>query len=456
MLFAGVLMLGVFTPIAATAAPGQLLVRDKTVVEDAGTVSVRIVLAKRVNHRVWVSYRTKSGTAVAGSDFTAVSGKLKFPRGAKVRHVTVPLLNDTAVEGNERFRVRIFDPVRASIRDRVGRVTILDDDVTPPYVPPTMSVKDASAQEGAALTFEVSLSKAAEGDVTFSYATADGTAKAPGDYTAVSGGKGTIPKGATSTEVSVQTTEDSTPESTESMSLTLSAPTGATIDDGEAKGTITDDDEKVSLSVADTSVLEGKKAEFTVTLSKVSGLEVRVEWETGDGTAVAPDDYKKSDGVVTIKPGDKTGTFLVETVDDSKDEVDETFKVTLSAPHNATISDGTAVATIRDNDGPVLSIADAQATEGTALIFNVSLSKVSVQEVKVDWATAFDTATAADLTAAKGTLTIPANTLTGKIEVPTLQDTVKDVGEKFFVNLSNPVNASVGDSQGVGLIVDDD
>jgi hypothetical protein len=455
-LFAGVLVLGLFTPVAATAAPGSLLVKDKTTVEDAGTVSVRIVLAQRVNHKVWVSYRTKNGSATAGADYTAVSGRLKFPAGTKARHVTVPLLDDSAVEGNETFKVRIFDADRASIVDRVGRVTIVEDDVAPPYVPPTMSVKGDTAQEGDTLSFEVSLSKAAEGAVTFTYGTSDGTAKAPGDY-AVTSGTGSIAAGATSTTVTVPTKEDSTPEAEESMTLTLSAPDGATLGDATAKGTIKDDDANVSVSVADAAAQEGNVVEFKVTLSKASGLQVKVEWETDNGTAVQPGDYEKSDGVVTIAAGDLSNTFKVKTVDDDTDEVNETFKVTLSAPHNATIGDGTAVGTIRDNDGPRVFVSDTSSPENTRLRFTVELGKASVQDVSVDWKTSDGTAKApADYTASSGTVTIPAGSTTGVIAVPVFDDTLDERDETVKVRLSDPVNGWISDGEAWGTIEDND
>ncbi|MGZ5416047.1 MAG: Calx-beta domain-containing protein [Nocardioides sp.] len=456
-LFAGVLVLGLFTPIAATAAPGALLVKDKTTVEDAGTVSVRIVLAKRVDHKVWVSYRTKNGSATAGADYTAASGRIKFPAGAKARHITVQLLDDSAVEGNETFKLRIFDADRASIVDRVGRVTIVEDDAAPPYVPPTMSVKDATAQEGDTLSFQVSLSKAAEGTVTFTYATSDGTAKAPGDYTAVTAGQGTIAAGATSTTVTVATAENSTPEAEESMTLTLSAPVGATLGDATAKGTITDDDAAVSVSVGDAAAQEGNAVEFVVTLSKASGLQVKVEWETADGTAVQPGDYDKSDGVVTIPAGDLKGTFKVKTVNDDTDEVNETFRVTLSAPHNATIGDGTAVGTIRDNDGPRVFVSDTSSPENARLRFTVELGKSSVQDVSVAWKTSDGTAKApADYTASSGTVTIPAGSTTAVIAVPVFDDALDERDETVKVTLSDPVNGWISDGEAWGTIEDND
>jgi chitinase len=465
LLFASALMLGFLTPLAASAAPGQLLVRDKTTVEDAGTVSVRIVLAQRVNHKVSVSYRTKDGTAVAGADYTATTGRVTFPKGAKARNVVIPILQDSVVEGNETFKVRLFDPARASILDRTGIVTIVDDDLAPPYVPPTMSVADATAVEGSPLSFVVSLSKAAEGAVTFDYATSDDTAKAPGDYTAVTAGKGTIAAGATSTTITVQTTQDTTPESTEAMKLTLTNPSGATISDGQAVGTITDNDPVTlpTVSVGDAHATEGSPLVFTVTLSAKSAVPVQVGWKTSDNapgdTAKTPEDYvAEHNSNLVIPAGQLSATFDVATVNDHVDETNEVFKVTLYSPVNATIGDGTGEGMIVDNDGPSISVgSDQTTTEGGNLVFTISLSKASVQDVKVDYKTSDDTAKApGDYGAVSGTVTIPAGHLVEQVTVKTVDDAVAEAKEHFEFTLSNPVNATIGDGHADGIILDND
>jgi chitinase len=417
-----------------------------------------------VNHQVSVSYKTKDGTAVAGADYTAVTGRVTFPKGAKARHVSVPILEDTVVEGNETFKVRLFDPAGASILDRTGVVTIIDA-TTPPYVPPTMSVADATAVEGSPLSFVVSLSKAAEGAVTFDYATSDDTAKAPGDYTAVTAGKGTIAAGATSTTITVQTTQDTTPESTEAMKLTLSNPSGATLSDGQAVGTITDNDTVTlpTVSVGDAHATEGSPIVFTVTLSAKSAVPVQVGWKTSDNapgdTAKTPEDYvAEHNSSLVIPAGQLTATFDVATVNDNVDETNEVFKVTLYSPVNATIGDGTGEGMIVDNDGPSVSVgSDQTTTEGGSLVFTISLSKASVQDVKVDYKTSDDTAKApGDYGAVAGTVTIPAGHLVEQVTVKTADDAVPEATEHFEFNLANPVNATIGDGHADGIILDND
>ena len=65
---------------------------------------------------------------------------------------------------------------------------------------------------------------------------------------------------------------------------------------------------------------------------------------TGDGTAEAGSDYTATTGTLTVDTGSLTGTISIPVLDDSDDEPDETFTVTLSNPVNATISDADGLA----------------------------------------------------------------------------------------------------------------
>ena len=106
-----------------------------------------------------------------------------------------------------------------------------------------LSVADTEANEGtdAAAAFEVTLSSAATGTVTVNYATADGTAEAGADYTATSGTL-TFAAGETAKTISVPVLDDAVDEGEETFTLRLSNAAGARITDGEAVGTIANDD----------------------------------------------------------------------------------------------------------------------------------------------------------------------------------------------------------------------
>ena len=109
--------------------------------------------------------------------------------------------------------------------------------------PPAVSVADALVQEGPGATrdFAVTLDRAPAGTVTVAYATADGTPVAGEDCTAVSDTL-SFAAGETSKTLSVAVLDDAHDEREKTMRLLLSSPSGPTIGDREAVGTIVNSD----------------------------------------------------------------------------------------------------------------------------------------------------------------------------------------------------------------------
>ncbi len=114
---------------------------------------------------------------------------------------------------------------------------------------PTLSIGDSSAQEGDEVYFQVTLSKPVAHEVRFSYYTETGhyqgrnygTANSSSDYP-YSSNNGTIYPGGRRFEIWIQTFDDSYDEGDETFTVILSRPEGATLDDGEATGTIKNSD----------------------------------------------------------------------------------------------------------------------------------------------------------------------------------------------------------------------
>ena len=232
---------------------------------------------------VTVAYETLDGTAVAGVDYTSMSGTLRFDAGETRTTLAVPTLEDATAEETEGFTVQLSEPAGATVADGTATGTITDDDE-----PPGLSIDDAPAvREGETAAFVVRLSAASGAAVTVAYETLDGTAVAGVDYTSMSGTL-RFDAGETRTTLAVPTLEDATAEETEGFTVQLSEPAGATVADGTATGTITDDDEPPGLSIDDApAVREGETAAFVVRLSAASGAAVTVAYETLDGTAAA-------------------------------------------------------------------------------------------------------------------------------------------------------------------------
>jgi hypothetical protein len=335
--------------------------------------------------------------------------------------------------------------------------------------PPSVSVSDCAIPEGnsgqVSCAFTLSLSAPSGFAVSVNFATIDGTATSGLDYV---GGSGTLtlPAGTTTLPLPVAVIGDALDEPDETYVVTLSSPVNATLADAQGTGTIADDDLPPAVSVSDCSVTEDDTGQavcaFGLSLSAPSGQGVSVDFNTADGTALAGQDYLSASGTAFFPAGATSQTVGVTIVGDLLDEPDEDFTLSLLAPVNATIADGTATATIVDNDPPPsVSVGDCAVVEGnsgtTPCAFTVSLSGPSAFTAGVSYATGDGTATAGpDYTPASGTLSFAPGTTSQPVPVDVIGDAAIEVDEAFFLNLTAPTNATLADDQGIGTIGDDD
>jgi hypothetical protein len=121
----------------------------------------------------------------------------------------------------------------------------------------------------------------------------------------------------------------------ESTTTTTAAPT-----------TTTTQPSAPAVRVTDVTVKEGRAAKFTVSLSAGSTRTVTVSYSTADGSARQPGDYTPASGTISFAPGSTSKTVSVSTLADGIKEPAETFALNLASPVNATIADGSAIATI--------------------------------------------------------------------------------------------------------------
>jgi hypothetical protein len=168
---------------------------------------------------------------------------------------------------------------------------------------PALSIADASVVEGntgtTSAAFVVTLSAGSSQTVTVSYATANGTATAPSDFTAATGTLSFAP-GVTSQTINVTVTGDTTVEPDETFTVTLSAPTGATIARAVAAGTITNDDAPTSTGtpVVWTSLVGVSANGNSLTKTAASA------W--GNGGAISTQSLASGDGHVEFTAGETT------------------------------------------------------------------------------------------------------------------------------------------------------
>jgi hypothetical protein len=225
-----------------------------------------------------------------------------------------------------------------------------------------------------------------------------------------------------------------------------------------------------SLSITNVSHFEGNSGTtdyvFTVSLSATTPSQVTVNFTTADGTATLADsDYNTNSGQLIIPPNTASGEITVTVNGDTNQESDETFVVNLSGPANATISDNQGQGTIQDDDTPVVpvvSIADTSAVEGnagtTTATFTITVTPPINAQITLDFATDPGTAVSPDdFVDTDIPVTITANTASVPVGVTIVSDTLQEGNETFTATLSNiSINATIGDDQATGTIIDDD
>ena len=475
----------------------------------ATDMTFTVTLSAASSREITVDY-TLGGTATAGEDYTDPETKtITIAAGEATGSIVVPVLGDVVDEPNETITVTLTNPTNATLSTTAGDTaatgTITDDDDGP-----AVTIADASAvMEGndpntaTDMTFTVTLAAASEQDATIDY-TLGGTATAGEDYTDHATKSITIAKGETEGSIVIAVLGDVVDEAAETIVVTLTSPTNATLGSpAEATGTITDDDDAPAVSVSDASaVTEGNDPNtatdmtFTVTLAAASGQDATIEYTLGGtatdsttATALADADSETAEQdadsdrpgpvadytdpetkSVTIAAGLLTGSIVIPVLGDVVDEDDETIIVTLTNPTNATLSstagETEATGTITDDDAsPTVTIADASAVpEGddpstaTDMTFTVTLSAASERATSVSY-TLGGTATAGSdyIDPAPKTIEIEAGETERKIVVPVLGDLVHDPGETIIVTLTDPTNATLGTPKtATGTITDDD
>ena len=429
-----------------------LSIGDATVAEDAGSASIAVTLDQAGTETVTVGYATADGTAAEGSDYTATAGTLTIAAGSVAATITVPILDDALHEPIEAFTVALGDAGGATVADGEATATITDNDV------PALSIDDVTvAEDAGSASIAVTLDQAGTETVTVDYATADGTAAEGSDYTATAGTL-TIAAGSVAATITVPILDDALDEPIEAFTVALGDAGGATVADGEATATITDNDVP-ALSIDDVTVAEDAgSASIAVTLDQAGTETVTVDYATADGTAAEGSDYTATAGTLTIAAGSVAATITVPILDDALDEPIEAFTVALGDAGGATVADGEATATITDNDVPALSIGDVTVAEdaGSASIA-VTLDQAGTETVTVDYATADGTAAeGSDYTATAGTLTIAAGSVAATITVPILDDALDEPIEAFTVALGDAGGATVADGEATATITDND
>ncbi|MBX7222379.1 MAG: hypothetical protein K1Y36_20685 [Blastocatellia bacterium] len=442
-----------------TPQPGKFKFEfsNHRVIEGGGapTVYLNVLRIDGSNGTVDVAYTTTQGTAT--DDFIATSGTLTFADGELSKTISVFTLNDKNWEGEEYFTVNLTSATNGGtlISPSVATVTIIDLDPIPtPTIQFSQSSHTIRESESDKVTLAVTRSGNVSSTLSVNYATANGTAVAPDDYTATSGTLTFLPGESTKT-ISVFILTDAPVEADETFSVVLSNPVNATLGTAStATVTIRDASAPTATGTPQFSLSpyfanEGDGGvQITVTRTGGAAGPLNLSYATSDGTATAGADYTAASGTIAFGNGDTfPKTFTVRVTPDTLNEGHETFHISLSNAANGAALAGTTVyivdnATTSQAGFLQFEQGEYPVTEtagGTTRRVNVVRVGGSAGTVTVNYATVNDTALAgSDYTAQSGTLTFAAGVTVQSIDIPILDDTTYEDPERFFVRLNTP------------------
>ncbi len=445
-------------PVNATIADGQgngtinnddplpptpnFFINDVNISEGDGgtrTADFTVTLNPAAGQSVTVQYATANGTASAGSDYDSTSGTLTFAAGETSKIVSVTINGDTLVEPDETLLVNLSNPgAGTNVGDPQGVGTIQNDDLASLVI---SQIYPGGGLTGATYTNDfIELYNRGATTIDFSvtpysvqFLSTSGSSWAKTDLTT-----GTI-----------------TPGHYFLIKETGGA-VGAALPAADANGNLnltSTTAGKVAL-VSNTTLLaatcpgDDGSQPFNPTGASIVDFVGYL-----GSNATANHCYEGSGPAAFTSGSNTTADFrkaggCLDTNDNASD-----FFVAQPNPRNSASPVGDCK--------PEIVINDVTVTEGNTgtvnATFTVTLTASSAQTVTVDFATADGTASApADYQSNNGTLAFAPGETTRTITVLVNGDTLDEASETFFVNLTNPSNASIVDAQGLGTITDND
>jgi beta-glucanase (GH16 family) len=250
---------------------------------------IAVTLSSVSDKQVSLILKTQDGTAKAGEDYIAVTDTvLVFQPGETSRNIAVRIINDLLFEDSETFYVSASNAKNGNLVKNRTTVTISNDDAFAPEINIASNIKVAEGNTTVTKAkITVTLSDALEVPVTLKWSTADGTAKAGDDYTAVSGSVMTFAPGEKTKYLEVQLVSDDVMEFNDYFLVNAEEVTNANLGNNQTKVTITNDDSFTPEIAADGPITPNSyQGMQLVWADEFDGNAVNQEWwtfETGGG-----------------------------------------------------------------------------------------------------------------------------------------------------------------------------
>ncbi|MEM7180300.1 MAG: Calx-beta domain-containing protein [Spirochaetota bacterium] len=444
------------------------------------------------------TFTVSSATGTAGSsDYSGVSTSnttITIPAGSTTpsggtTSFTVAATDDSVYEGGsggtaEQFTITVGNMSNATNAPSGAgsqTVSITDTDTAPAIsivASGLSSGSSGSINEGGTITYTVSYPSGVTNGSAVAVPvaiTGSSTFKAS-DYTlnGVTGGNVTIPAGQNSVTFTVDVATDDIDEPDETITATLSAPSGYSLGTGSSTGTITDTTTDVTLGFSSStgSINEGASGNLTLALSGKSEKTYTYSASSSNGTATAGSDYTAisvTDAtLVGTGAAGQTTTLAINATDDSAYEggsggTAENYTVSLTGDVAGTTSSTVSIVD-QDSLGTIsLSVvsgltADATDETGGAITYRATIAgaTTSPNAITVDVGLT-GTAGSADYTTSgisSGKITIPAGQSSVDFTIDPVTDDIDESNETVIVTLSNPSESSIGTASHTATIND--
>jgi uncharacterized delta-60 repeat protein len=459
---------------------------DENVLGGLVTVTLR-----RVNGEVGpllVDYATSDGTALAGSHYLSSTGTVAWlDCDTFIRTFSVPIIDNTNVDGNHTFNITLsnprsgpggFGPTLPALGFQCSAaVTIVDNDVNRGVVGFSAPIYTIN-EDGGSATITVTRTNGSSGAFDVLYATSNGTAVAPSDYTATNGILH-FASGETTKTFSVRIIDDLAVEPEETVNLRVSlasAVNAPTLGRTNATLLIFDNDHgpgSVSYTTDNFSIIEGSAANATnyatITVRRTSGsagtLSVdafTVEQPLGPGIARAGVDYLTTSNHLVFAAGITALTFTVPILSDHLVEGNEILGLSLANVSGGSLGFLTnAILTILDDDFyGSLSFSDLNyyfSEKATNAVITVTRLGGTNEQVSVDYFTSDGTASnGLDYVSASGTLVFADGVTVQTFSVPIIDDNLLEFAETVVLTLTNFSKSSPGAVTRATLVINDD
>ncbi|MDA8982545.1 cadherin domain-containing protein, partial [Gammaproteobacteria bacterium] len=319
---------------------------------------------------------------------------------------------------------------------------------------PNISISSSSASESSGTaSVSVELSNPFNQEIVLNYSTSDDTAEAASDYTA-STGTITFAPSETTKSISLDIIDDGIFEVDETFNVnfTLGATSLGNLVNDTASITINNDDDAPVFGIAGANVKEeGGTASITITKTNPVQMDITVNYATADGTALAGLDYVAVNDSVTFAANETEKTISVLITEDSLDEDEESFSLSLTGASQGAVqeTESVAIVSIEDNDdAPRIRISGSNnIVEGDTLNINVTLAAESGKTVSVNLQNTDVQAIAGeDFNALNETVTFAPGETSKVVTLSTIDDAIDEIDEVFSVIALSPVNTVIASS----------